>query len=194
MSRFDLNLSTRPFKPYRATNLGLLVLLLLLIAISARQVYNYQQYSQKAAASRERENDARAKADQLAIDLQALNKKMASGNASSKLSEVEQLNQLIVRKSFSWTRLFRDLERLIPDDVRLLSLHPAVDEKGQMLLNLDIRGRSLADATAFLRALEQSRLFNDVVLAVEEKKDPLPMGEVEFVLSAYYYPEQRAAK
>jgi hypothetical protein len=63
-----------------------------------------------------------------------------------------------------------------------------------MLLNLDIRGRSLVDATAFLRALEQSRLFNDVVLAVEEKKDPLPMGEVEFVLSAYYYPEQRAAK
>ena len=44
MGQFDLNLSTRPFKPYRAVNLGLFVLLMILGVISAAQVLSYQQY------------------------------------------------------------------------------------------------------------------------------------------------------
>ena len=35
MGLFDLNLWTRPFKPYRAANFGLLVVLLALLAVSA---------------------------------------------------------------------------------------------------------------------------------------------------------------
>lgn len=192
MGRFDLNLSTRPFKPYRAANLVLLLVLIALAVISVQQVYSYLQYSALAASSREREGEAREEANQLSSELQKLNAKMSSGNASAKLSEVERLNQLILRKSFSWTRLLGDLEKVVPDDVRLVSLRPAADQNGKIVLNMDIRGRSLPDATAFLRALENSPIFSDVVLAVEEKKDPLPMGEVEFVLSAYYSPEERA--
>ena len=190
MGQFDLNLSTRPFKPYRATNLGLMVLLLILIAVSVQQVYSYQQYSSKAAASREIESAAREEFDLLANQLQALNVKMSSGNSSSKLAEVEQLNQLLLRRSFSWTRLLANLERLTPDDVRLIALHPGFDAEGRIVLNMNITGRSLADATAFLRALEESPVFTDVALAVEARKDSSATGEVEFTLSTFYNPGQ----
>jgi Tfp pilus assembly protein PilN len=197
MGQFDLNLSTRPFKPYRAANLGLLTLLLVLIAVSIGQVFNYQQYSSLASASRQEEMEVRADTDGLTVQVQKLNEKMSSGNATTKLSEVEQLNLILLRKSFSWTKVFANLEKAMPEDVRLLSLRPFVDEQGKIGLTMDIRGRSLADATAFLKTLEQSEIFSEVSLAVQEKKDSTPDGEVEFSLSSYYtepQPKPQATK
>ena len=193
MGQFDLNLSTRPFKPYRAANLGLLVLLLLLVAVSVLQFSSYQQYSALAAASRSVEAQARAESDRLNQNLQSLNSKMTSSKAAAKLSEVDLLNQLLLRKSFSWTQVFADLERVTPENVRLVSLHPFIDAAGKIGLNMNIRGRSLTDATEFLRTLEDSKKFTDTALAVEEKKDALPTGEVEFALSTYYS-QERVAK
>jgi Tfp pilus assembly protein PilN len=187
MGQFDLNLSTRPFKPTRAINLGLFVLLLVLGAVSFHQVQSYQHYSALAASRRAIEMEARAEADKLNQELQVLNAKLASGNATAKLSEVELLNRLLLRKSFSWTKVFASLERVMPEDVRLLSLRPFVDEQGRAGLNMEIRGRTHADATEFLRILEESSIFTDVALALEEEKDIA--GEVQFTLSTYYNPE-----
>jgi len=186
MGQFDLNLSTRPFKPYRATTLGLLVLLLGLIAVSAGQVLSYQHYSSLADVSREVEQEVRMSNDELTTAVQKLNEKMASKNAAGKLSEVELLNRLIYRKSFSWTRVFATLERVMPDDVRLVSLAPFIDEKDRIGLTMEIRGRTLADATTFLRTLEDSDVFTDVTLAVQEKRDATSAGEVQFSLSSLY--------
>jgi len=193
MGQFDLNLSTRPFKPYRAASFGLFVLLLVLIAVSVGQVLNYQHFSSEAAASRQEEQEVRADTDRLAADVQKLNAKMTSGNATAKLSEVELLNQLLLRKSFSWTAVFANLEKVMPEDVRLLSLRPFLAEDGRIGLIMEIRGRSLLDANAFLRTLEDSEIFSDVTLAFQERKDPTPTTEVEFALTAFYIaPESKA--
>jgi Tfp pilus assembly protein PilN len=189
MGQFNLNLSTRPFKPYRAANLGLFVLLLILGAVSTFQVYSYQRYSALAAASREEEKIKRAEADRLNEQTRAVTQKMNRANAGAKLSEVELLDQLLIRKSFSWTRLLARLEGLVPDDVRLISLQPAVDENGRTFLNMDVRGRTFSDATQFLRALENSKSFGEVTLALEEKKGASATGELQFTLSAFYMPD-----
>jgi Tfp pilus assembly protein PilN len=186
MGQFDLNLSTRPFKAYRAKNLGLFVLLVVLVALSVYQLYSYQQYSALAAASREEEMMKRAEADKVGEQTRSLNVKMTRNNANAKLSEVALLNDLILKKSFSWTRVLATLEGLVPDDVRLVSLRPFIDEHGKIYLNMNIRGRTLADANQFLRALENSKVFTDVALAIEERKGTAASSETEFTLSAYY--------
>jgi len=193
MGQFDLNLSTRPFKPYRAANFGLLTLLLLLIAVSAYQVLNYQQFSSYAASSRKEEQEVRANTDMVTASVQKLNEKMASGNATSKLSEVEMLNRILIRKGFSWTKVFANLEKAMPENVRLVSLRPFLDETERIGLTMDVRGRTLGDATEFLRTLEQSSIFSEVSLAVQETKNT--NGEVEFSLSSYYMePQPKAAE
>ena len=185
MGQFDLNLSTRPFKPYRAGNLGLFLLLMILGVISAAQLLSYQQYSGLAAESRAVEMNIREESDLLTREIQRLEGDLVKGDAQAKLAEVELLNQLILKKSFKWTSVFANLERAKGDNVRLVSLRPFVDDAGRTGLNLDIRGRTLADATQFLRTLEASDEFTDVVLAVtDEKKDAV--GEVAFTLSSYY--------
>jgi len=192
MGQLNLNLSTQPFKPYRAANLGLLLILLVLLATSAVQVYSYRDYSGRSAAIRAEEQEAKAKAESLTRDIVAMNKRMTGGGAAAKLSEVEFLNGLILKKGFSWTWLFARLEELLPDDVYLLGVRPFSDDDGSMGINMAIRAHSLADAATFVRLLEGAGVFGEVTVAVEEKKDPLPEGEVEVTLGAHYYPDRSA--
>jgi hypothetical protein len=190
MGQLDLNLSTRPFKPYRAVNLLLLLILLILIGISAVQVYGYREYSSLAATIRDEERESREESELLSRQVLALRTTVTGGSAAAKLSEVEFLNALLVRRSFSWTRLFSSLEDLTPDEVYLLGLRPFTDDEGKIGINIALRARSLGDAAGFVRTLERSGVFGDVTVAVEEKKDPLPGGEVEVTLGAYYFPER----
>lgn len=182
MGQFNLNLSTRPFKAYRAANLGLIILLLVLVAISVVQAYTYQQNSALAASIRDDEREARAESERLTKQLQDLNAKMYSSNAATKLEQVEFLNELLKRKSFSWTKVFASLEQIMPENVYLLMMRPFGDEKG-MGLNIIIRGKTFSDATQFVSTLEDSHIFSAISVAKDEKK----LGEeVEFALSAYY--------
>ncbi len=187
MGKFNLNLSTRPFKPHRAANLGLLILLLVLGAVSTMQFYAYKQNSSLAGSIRGTLLQKKAESEQLTKAQQLLNAKMFSGKAEAKMSQVEILNQILLRKSFSWTKVFANLEAIIPENVYLMSLRPFVDEQGKMGLNIVFRGKSFADGHEFVRTMEGSPIFSNIALAVEEIKDSQAMpGEVEMVLSAYY--------
>ena len=57
---------------------------------------------------------------------------------------------------------------------------------------MDIRGRTLTDATEFLRTLEASHVFTDVVLALKEETKN-NVGEVEFTLSSFYNSDENKA-
>ena len=194
MGQFNLNLSTRPFKAYRAANLGLLILLLVLIAVSVGQVYDYQQNSSLAGSIRGNHQKAREESERLTKDLTILNAQMYSGNAAAKITQVEFLNQLLLRKSFSWTKVFANLEEIMPENVYLSSLRPFVDKEGKMGLNIVFRGKSFADGHEFVKTLEGSPIFSNIALAVEEKTAQ-SAGEVEMVLSAYYvYTPEKGAE
>jgi Tfp pilus assembly protein PilN len=188
MGQFNLNLSTRPFKPYRAANLGLFTLLVVLVAVSVIQFYSYQQNSSLAAGIRDNERKAKEESEALTTRLKAVTSQMYSNNASTKLEQVAFLNEVLKRKSFSWTQVFANLERVTPENVYLLNMHPFIDEKGMMGLNIVLRGRSFVDATEFVSILEDSGIFAQVTVAKEELKTS--QGEVEFALSAYYFPEE----
>ena len=196
MSAFDLNLnlSTRPFKPYRAANLGLLLVLLVLIAVSAWQGYNYVHYSSLAAGISEHELNLRTEAEALTARLTQLNASLNRPDVRAQLVEIDFLNQLILRKRFSWTRVFGVLEELLPEGVYLMSLRPSIEEDGTVLLSILVRGRTPTDAYQFVHVLEESKYFDNVTVPVTEDQKTaapaLPGGEMQLELNANYYPER----
>jgi Tfp pilus assembly protein PilN len=192
MGQFNLNLSTRPFKPYRAANLGLMILLLGIVAISALQVYTYQQNSTLAGSIRPKQQMLKAESEQLTQAMQLLNGTLFNSNAESKMSQVQLLNEMIERKKFSWTRVFGTLEQILPENCYLMNMRPFLDDKGRMGLNITFRSKSFADGTEFVRVLENSDLFSDTAVGLEELRSQ--GGEVDFALSTYYVgsPEKRA--
>jgi hypothetical protein len=189
-TEFDLNLSTRPFPAYRAKNIVLATILIVLIALSAWQAAGFNKYSRRARSIRGAEQDARVEAESLKSRVTELESRLDRPESTAKLNEIGFLNHLILRRNFSWTRLFATLEDMVPDSVHLANLTPNVGANGKLTLSLGVKARSIADVTVFIKRLEQSPVFENVIVSAEEKKEPTVSSDVDITLTAVYYPEK----
>jgi len=70
------------------------------------------------------------------------------------------LNNLITRKSISWTRIFADLEKVMPANVRLIAIRlPQINTQNQVLLDMVVAAQDPQPILDFLRKLEASSDF-----------------------------------
>ena len=189
-NEFDLNLSTRPFPAYRATNIAIAAILMVFIALSVVQVVNFNRNTRRANAIRGAEQDARVEAESLKQRVTELQSRLDRPESTAKLNEIGFLNHLILRRDFSWTRLLATLEDMVPDNVHLGNLTPNVGADGKLTLALSVKARSIADVTVFIKRLEESPVFENVIVTVEEKKDPAVSNDVDVTLTAVYYPQK----
>jgi Tfp pilus assembly protein PilN len=161
------NLSTRPFYNERAVQLWLLVLAVIVAAATVFNIARVIRYSQsdtelatQAARDESRAADVRTEAVRLraSVDLQQI--ELAS-------TEARLANELIDRRTFSWTELFNQFETTFPADVRITEVRPTLDEKGGMRLTINIVARSVDDVDELMRNLEGTGSFSGL-LSVQE--------------------------
>jgi hypothetical protein len=193
MSEFDFNLSTKPFPAYGVINLALIGILVVLILVTGWQVYGFVQYTALS-------NDIRAEEQRLRVDDEALAQRLAAAEAildrpeaTAKLSEIGFLNGLIVRKKFSWTRLFARLEDLVPDTVHLVNLSPQFQPDGSVLMRLNIRGRNHEEISRLIDTLEESPEFESVIVSTEQRQDASPSSDIDIAMTLNYYPDRDIA-
>jgi type IV pilus assembly protein PilN len=103
--------------------------------------------------------------DQLKARTAAFERERAANEARMKqpdnqavLERSQFLNALFTRKSFSWTAVMMDLERVLPPGVQVTSIDPVISKDG----NLSIRLRVTGDrdrAIQLVRNLEKSQRF-----------------------------------
>jgi type IV pilus assembly protein PilN len=180
--RLDINLATRPYEDARefwarwglgVGLLGLLTLVLLGLAVrgwtqAGRDRQNIAQL-QDQIAERDRE---RATA-QAFLDM--------SVNRSTR-DQSQFLNGLIQRKAFSWTRVFEDLERVMPANLHVVSLRPELNEQNQMQLDMRVAGDTRGASVELVHRMEGSRHFQGAQLASEAQSGE---GVIASVISIY---------
>ncbi len=76
------------------------------------------------------------------------------------------INSLIDARSFNWTLMFMDLERILPAGVRVVSIQPG-QEKGRVEVKFAVGAVSDDAKLKFLKALEDSKTFTNVQLLDE---------------------------
>jgi len=76
------------------------------------------------------------------------------------------LNSLIDGRSFNWTQMFMDLERILPGGVKVVSIEPK-QARGRVEVKLTIGASSDDAKLKFLRALEESQQFSEIALDSE---------------------------
>jgi hypothetical protein len=70
------------------------------------------------------------------------------------------LNTLIDRKAISWTKIFADLEKVMPYNVRLVSVRlPQVDSNNQVLLDMVVGAKDVGPILDLLKHLEGAPQF-----------------------------------
>jgi type IV pilus assembly protein PilN len=183
--RLDINLATRPYEDARefwvrwglgVALLGVLTLVLLGWAVrgwtsAGRDRHNIGQLQQQIA-----ERDTERAQAQAFLDLVA--------NRSTR-DQSQFLNGLIQRKAFSWTRVFEDLERVIPSNLHVVSLRPELNEQNQMQLDMKVACDSRAAAVELVHRMEGSRHFQGAQLVEERPSSEAGAGVAASVVAIY---------
>ncbi len=178
--QFQINLSRRyrpVVGPLRVLLIGSCILLVIGICWNFRQAILMYQESLTIQAEldrvRQQDLDLIAKARYEGIDL--------SEEALKRLSfEVELANQLLEKRTFSWTKFLTELEQAIPSRLALSSVR--LDQAGTMV-RLTGTATSLEDITAFTVGLQDHATFKDPILAQHRVG---PNGLVEFDVTLQY--------
>jgi Tfp pilus assembly protein PilN len=182
------NLSTRPFYNERLVALVLGIAALVVLALSILNVSQLVGLSQSnTMLGAEIEQQQRHAAD--------LRQKAARASASidpTRLDEVSraahEANQLIDRRTFSWTELFNGFEKTLPPEVRIAAVKPGVDGQGRLLVTMSVVARSVADIEQFMEALEKTGTWG-ALLAREERTNDEDL--LEATLQGVYLPAGR---
>jgi len=194
MADSDLNLSTQRFPAYRLATIALVSVLAVLVVLTIWQASGFVQYSNLARSIRPVERESRVEADALGKRVAELETPLNRPESTAKLNEIGFLNHLILRKNLSWTKLFAVLEEMVPNNVHFTNLTPNIGADGTVTLSLGVRARSIADVTEFVKRVETSPLFANVIVNIEEKVDEtkdLAVGtDVDVTLSTVYYPQR----
>jgi cell division protein FtsB len=194
MADSDLNLSTQPFPAYRLATIALVSILAVLVVGTIWQASGFVQYSNLARSIRPVERESRVEAEALGKRVAELETPLNRPESTAKLNEIGFLNHLILRKNLSWTKLFAVLEEIVPNNVHFTNLTPNIGANGTVTLSLGVRARSIADVTEFVKRVEKSPLFENVIVTVEEKvdetKDLAVDTDVDVTLSTVYYPQR----
>jgi type IV pilus assembly protein PilN len=89
------------------------------------------------------------------------------------------LNGVIIARSFNWTKMFMDLERILPAGVHVVSIEPH-QEKGNVEVKLTVGATSEEAKLKLLRALEDSHSFSHIQLLGDHT--PSQAGEDQKIL------------
>jgi Tfp pilus assembly protein PilN len=102
------------------------------------------------------------------------------------LNQAAFLNGLIAQRTFPWTKIFMDLERSLPDGVRVVSIEPQL-AGDHVQLRLTIGASSDDAKLRFLRALESSPAFSQIEVLSEGQPTQSSGGDhVLLSLVAHY--------
>jgi Tfp pilus assembly protein PilN len=75
---------------------------------------------------------------------------------------------MIAQRAFPWTQIFMDLERNLPDGVRVVSIEPRL-AGDHLELRLTIGAKTDEGKLKFLKALEDSHEFSDIEVLGENR-------------------------
>jgi len=100
----------------------------------------------------------------------------------------EFLNDLFQRKAFSWTLAFETLEQLMPPQLHVVSIHPAISPDNQLEIKLTVSGASRDRALELVRKMEGSQKFHQTEIDEEKFSTTQTGNEVVFNITALYVP------
>jgi Tfp pilus assembly protein PilN len=135
--------------------------------------------------ARQAANDE-ARATELRAEAARLRATVDGGQIARASLEARQANDLIDRRTFSWTELWNQLEATLPPNVRITSFRPRLGDRRGIAVAISLIARSVDDVQQFMDNLDQTGRFPDVFPPSERINEE---GQLETLIEATYLPE-----
>jgi type IV pilus assembly protein PilN len=183
--RVRLNLATKPLETHRKFIAGS-TLVGLVAAIVFLSLGWHVYLARKANA------EMRAKSANILQQVAELERQRAALERFFALDENARLhdraafiNSLIDARSFNWTLMFMDLEKVLPLGVRVISIEPK-QEKGRIEVKFIIGATSDDAKLKFIKALEDSKTFTHIALTSTQHPTGTSGDQIVVELTAEY--------
>jgi type IV pilus assembly protein PilN len=104
------------------------------------------------------------------------------------------LNELFARKALSWTRVFSEMERIMPPNIHVVSMKPDYAPDNELLLHMVVATDSRDRAVELVRRMEKSNHFRqpqvvaEAVLNNSQGDQSGVGGNIQFDIAAIYLP------
>ncbi|MEQ1946587.1 MAG: hypothetical protein ABL995_05330 [Bryobacteraceae bacterium] len=158
--RIPINLATEPFRKDRPLQAAFMAGSAALAVSLAVLVYLSVSGAGRVSDTRASVNDLTSQARSLAAEQAKFDAVLRQPANASVLERSVLLNTLVDRKSVSWTKIFADLEGVMPGNVRLIQVRlPQIDSQNQVLLDMIVGAQSPAPVIEFLKKLQESPRF-----------------------------------
>jgi type IV pilus assembly protein PilN len=200
--RISVNLATRPFVELRPLYARLRLAAIALAVLAVVLGVALHSLSAKKRVAEAQMNSLKAKTMVFQQTRQRNEARMRQPQNMAVLERSQFLNELFARKSFSWTAVMMDLERVLPAGVQVTSIEPATTKSGEVNIRLRVSGER-DRAVELVRNLEKSQRFIAPRLAGESAQAqegrsqgsaPLVPGAVEFEIYSGYNPLPEVAE
>ncbi|QNI36206.1 PilN domain-containing protein [Edaphobacter albus] len=194
--RISVNLATRPFVELRPLYAKLRIAIVALVLLALVLGIALHSLSAKARANEAQMNALQSRTLQYQQERQRNEARMRQPQNMAVLERSQFLNALFAQKSFSWTAVMMDLERVLPAGVQVTSIEPTTNKSGEVNIRLRVSGER-DRAVELVRNLEKSQRFITPRLAGEAAQmqegrgsgaPSLTPGSVEFEIFSGYNP------
>lgn len=180
------NLSTRPFYNERAVHTWLLLaagVVAVMTTFNVTRVLRYSRSDTRLAGEAARDE---GRAGQLRQQAALLRSSVDPEQIDFASTEARQANELIDRRTFSWTELFNKFETTLPDDVRITSVRPLIDKQRGIVIDIAVVARGFDDVKTFMERLQATGAFKGLGPVEEHYEET---GLLVSSLEAIYIPE-----
>ena len=164
--RVSVNLATRPFIELRPLFARLRLAMIALVVVALGLGVWLHFLNAEAQVAQAKMDALKAKTMAFQQEKQRNEARMHQPQNMAVLQRSQFLNDVFARKSFSWTAVMMDLEKVLPPGVQVTSIEPSITKEGDVNIRLRVSG-DRDRAVELVRNLETSQRFLSPRLANE---------------------------
>ena len=132
-----------------------------------------------------------ARRTELVTKVETIDRKLAGVRWKALQAETVAMQEVVARRTLVWSQLLAEFERLVPWDVRLLSIAPTIDKNGSVLVGLSGVAASREAWLKLVALLFVDRKFSEPLPTSEESPSATNGQGHRFSLTVRYWPEGR---
>jgi Tfp pilus assembly protein PilN len=158
--RIPINLASEPFRRDRPILVASIAVAALLALLLATQLFSIYSDRREAARTMRVIHGLQTQARSIDAEQAKYGATLRQPENAEVLERSLFLNTLIERKSISWTKIFADLEKVMPEKVRLVSVRlPQINTRNQVLLDMLVGAADPTPVLDLLRKLDSAPQF-----------------------------------
>jgi type IV pilus assembly protein PilN len=191
--RLNINLASQPYEAARFYRRRMGMLVIALAGLTALLVgYIVYQRSQSRDINRQL---AQVRREINGLDFEdAQARALLNKPVNRDIADQSQfLNELFARKALSWTRVFTEMERIVPPNLHVVSMKPEYTKTNDLMLRVVVATDSRDRAVELVRRMEKSNHFRQAQVVAENvtansSDQSAGPGNIQFDIAAIYIP------